>query len=629
MFKSACYKLLVCFGLLSVLLLTACGGGGGSTPTYAVSVTVSGLTGSGLVLQNIGGDDLSISADGTFSFATSLADGESYAVSVLTHPSAPTQLCTVSNGTGTISGADVTNVSVACVNTYTVSVTASGVSGSGLVLQNNGGDDLSISADGSFSFTTLLFSADSYDVTVLTQPTAPAQICTITNGNGMIAAADITDITINCVNAYTISGTVSGLTGSGLVLQNNGGDDLSLGADGGFSFTTQIAAGGAYSVTVFSQPVGQLCTVSNGSGTIAAASVSSVAVQCIWTKQFGVAGVNSYGYSVATDASGSVYVAGETYGGLDGNALTGTSDFFVTKYNRLGVKQYTRQLGVAGVNTRGASIATDSNGDVYVAGNTYNGLDGNTSTGTSDFFVTKYNSLGVKQYTRQLGVVGASTYGASVATDASGNVYVTGYTNGGLDGNTLTGIWDFFVTQYNSLGVKQYTRQLGVTGATTRGHSVATDASGNVYVTGSTNGDLDGNTLTGTQDFFVTKYNSGGVKQYTRQLGVAGVANYGYSVATDASGNVYVAGLTRGGLDGNPLMGTQDVFVTKYNSLGVKQYTRQLGVAGASTYGHSVATDASGNVYATGYTTGGLDGNTLTGTQDVFVIKYDSLGVKQ
>ena len=348
------------------------------------------------------------------------------------------------------------------------------------------------------------------------------------------------------------------------------------------------------------------------------------------TKQLGVAGVTTQGSSDATDSSGNVYVAGSTWGGLDGNTLTGTYDFYVTKYNSAGVKQYTRQLGVAGGTTFGNSVATDSSGNVYVAGYTSGGLDGNTLTGTQDFFVTKFNSTGVKQYTRQLGVAGANTQGNSVATDASGNVYVAGFTGGGLDGNTSTGTTDFFVTKYNSAGVKQYTKQLGGATFGTLGYSVATDTSGNVYVAGYTSGGLDGNTLTGTYyDFFLTKYNNTGVKQYTKQLGVASVNTIGLSVATDSSGNVYVAGETWGGLDSNTLTGLEDFFVTKYDITGVKQYTRQLGVAGASTAGNSVATDSSGNVYVAGYTTGGLDSNTLTGTADFYVTKYNSTGVKQ
>ena len=259
---------------------------------------------------------------------------------------------------------------------------------------------------------------------------------------------------------YTVGGTVSGLTSGTLVLKNNAGDDLTISANStSFTFTTAQASGAAYSVTAGTQPSGLTCSVSSGSGTISSSNVTTVVVACVppWigTKQLGVAGQSTGGNSVATDANGNVYVAGYTYGGLDGNTMTGITDFFVTKYNSSGVKQFTRQLGVAGQATEGYSVATDASGNVYVAGSTSGGLDGNTLTGTTDFFVTKYNSSGVKQYTRQMGVTGEDTNGYSVATDASGNVYVAGYTYGGLDGNTLTGTTDFFVTKYDSSGVKQ------------------------------------------------------------------------------------------------------------------------------------------------------------------------------
>ena len=338
----------------------------------------------------------------------------------------------------------------------------------------------------------------------------------------------------------------------------------------------------------------------------------------------------TYGYSVATDTNGNVYVAGYTAGGLDGNTSFGGSAF-VTKYDNTGVKQYTKLEGATGVSTTGFSVATDTNGNVYVAGYTTGGLDGNTLTGANDFFLTKYDSTGVKQYTKQLGVAGAITWGQSVATDSNGNVYVAGYTNGGLDGNTLSGVgdYDFFVTKFSSAGVKQYTKQLGVAGANSTGYAVATDTNGNVYVAGTTSGGLDGNTMTGTLDFFLTKYDNTGLKQYTKQLGVAGASTSGNSVASDSSGNVYVTGNTNGGLDGNTLTGTNDFFLTKYDSTGVKQYTKQLGVAGASTSGKSVATDASHNVYVAGTTYGYLDSNYLIGVPYSFVTKYNSAGVKQ
>ena len=195
----------------------------GST-LFSVAGNVSGLSGTGLVLQNNGGDDLAISADGPFVFSTELADGSSYDVSVLNQPTAPNQTCSVSNGSGTINGADVTDITVTCSTAqFTIGGTVSGLLGGGLVLQNNAGDDLAISVDGNFSFATALDDGSSYSVSVLTQPSAPSQTCSVSNGSGTLAGADVTDVAVTCVtDQFTVGGTVSGLLGGGLLLQNNG-----------------------------------------------------------------------------------------------------------------------------------------------------------------------------------------------------------------------------------------------------------------------------------------------------------------------------------------------------------------------------------------------------------------------
>jgi len=104
--------------------------------------------------------------------------------------------------------------------------------------------------------------------------------------------------------------------------------------------------------------------------------------------------------------------------------------------------------------------------------------------------------------------------------------------------------------------------------------------------------------------------------------------DYANGVATDSSGNVYVTGGTYGGLDGNSNKDNSDLFVVKYNSSGTKQWTKQLGTSGNDN-ASGVATDSSGNVYVTGYTTGGLDGNTSAYGNDLFVVKYNSSGTKQ
>ena len=246
-----------------------------SNKAYTVGGTVSGLSGT-LVLQNNKADDLTLTADGTFTFAAAVADGAAYAVTVSTQPTDVT--CSIAEGSGTIVGANVTNVAITCsADIYTVGGSVSGLSGT-VVLHNNGGDSLSISSNGAFTFATAVADGGSYAVTVATQPTG--QTCSVSSGAGTIAAADVTNVSVICAaGAYTVGGTVSGLSGT-VVLRNNGGDSLSVSSAGSFTFATAVADGGSYAVTVATQPTGQTCSVSSGIGTIAAANVTDVSVNC-------------------------------------------------------------------------------------------------------------------------------------------------------------------------------------------------------------------------------------------------------------------------------------------------------------------------------------------------------------
>ena len=137
--------------------------------------------------------------------------------------------------------------------TYSIGGTISSLSGTGLVLQNNSGNNLSLSAGAtSFTFTTSVASGGAYSVAVLTQPSTPVQTCVIANGSGT-ATANVTNVQVTCtattVPSYAIGGTVSGLSGAGLVLRDNGGDNLSMAANGSFTFATSIASGDRTSLT--------------------------------------------------------------------------------------------------------------------------------------------------------------------------------------------------------------------------------------------------------------------------------------------------------------------------------------------------------------------------------------------
>ncbi|WP_061234651.1 SBBP repeat-containing protein [Leptospira interrogans] len=348
-----------------------------------------------------------------------------------------------------------------------------------------------------------------------------------------------------------------------------------------------------------------------------------------WTRLLGVAGASTTAYGITSDSLGNVYTTGMTSGNLDGQVQSGTQDLFVTKYDGNGNKQWTRLLGVAGIQTLARGITSDNLGNVYTTGTTFGNLDGQALSGTQDLFVTKYDGSGNKQWTRLLGVAGATTQANGISRDIFNNLHVSGYTLGNLDGQALSGIQDLFVTKYDTGGNKQWTRLLGVAGQITQANGVAFDSSGNIYLTGRTSGNLDGQALSGIQDLFVTKYDTGGNKQWTRLLGVAGVSTTAYGITSDSLGNVYTTGVTSGNLDGQALSGTQDLFVTKYDTGGNKQWTRLLGVAGQITQANGIASDSSGNTYLTGRTSGSLDGQVLSGTQDLFVTKYDTGGNKQ
>ncbi len=131
-------------------LLASCTGGAGNSEGFTIGGTVTGLNGTGLVLADDGADNLAITGNGAFTFATALRRSSPYAVTVVTQPTGPAQNCVVTGGTGT-AAANVTTVAVACTNTattYSIGGTVSGLAGTGLVLKDNGGDNLSVTANG-------------------------------------------------------------------------------------------------------------------------------------------------------------------------------------------------------------------------------------------------------------------------------------------------------------------------------------------------------------------------------------------------------------------------------------------------------------------------------------------------
>jgi hypothetical protein len=270
---------------------------------YTLGGTVSGLDGHDLQLSNNGTDDwVTLNGNGPFSFPKALPSGALYDVAVRVNPTNRWQTCTVAHASadagadggdsvsGVIGASDVTDLAVTCTtNAYDVKVKVTGLAGSGLVLQVNGGGDLSVPTSGSYTFSTQVESGDNYNVSVFAQPVSPWQTCAANGPSRMQGASVVVDVACT-VNTHAVGGTLSGLTGAGLVLTNEGGDDLTLSgpsANGSFAFATPVPSGGAYGVKIKTQPTGGatgedcfIVSPTGAPGTIANADIASVQVSC-------------------------------------------------------------------------------------------------------------------------------------------------------------------------------------------------------------------------------------------------------------------------------------------------------------------------------------------------------------
>lgn len=230
-------------------------------------------------------------------------------------------------------------------------------------------------------------------------------------------------------------------------------------------------------------------------------------------------------------------------------------------------------------------------------------------------------SFDVRPWTRQLGTTSADSAKA-VAIDAAGNVYVAGETAGAMDGLSAGGA-DLFLAKFAPTGALLWVRQLGSAGEETVS-AVATDAAGAIYAAGSTTGGLDGNVSGGAADLFVVKYDSSGVKQWTHQRG-GSTSETARALGVDAAGDVYVAGETDGAFDGGTFAGGADAFLVKLDSAGAWQWTRLRGGGGYDRV-YAGAVDADGNAYVVGYLNTTFDGTSSAGFDDIYVVKFNSAG---
>jgi hypothetical protein len=363
------------------------------------------------------------------------------------------------------------------------------------------------------------------------------------------------------------------------------------------------------------------CTAPSGEGYINLYSLDGTS---LWSDRLSTVGNF---ISVKQDSSGNIVMLGSTSTASNNGNGGGT----IVKYNSSGTVLWDVTLNPE----YRQAIETDSSDNIFTVGR----------SSSNQQLLAKYNSSGTEQWTATIGEFGGSvTDGRStaygIALDTSGNIYMVGSTqyadtfdgHSTFDGSTHTDKQDATLVKYNSSGTKQWSVVLGTTGENDIAFAVDTDSNNDVYITGSTSGNLDGNTNNsfGYSAIFISKFNSSGTKQWTKLTSSSsGQGTYGgKGIVVDSSDNIYVTSSARNGvgLDGNTNLGGSDIILIKYNTDGTKLWTKQSGGSGYD-YGFSIDLDSSGNIYITGETTGSIDKYPASGL-NYYIIKYDSSGMR-
>jgi hypothetical protein len=332
----------------------------------------------------------------------------------------------------------------------------------------------------------------------------------------------------------------------------------------------------------------------------------------VWTRQFG-----SYERDepkgIALDGAGNVYVVGQTFGTLPGQSSYGGWDAFIRKYNPAGDELWTRQFGGRGGESA-AAVEVDHGGFAYVVGGTRAALPGQTTAGDYDAFITKWDPAGNEVWVRQFGTVGED-YALAVALDAAGDPVVAGETSGLLAGAAPAGGLDGFARQYDPAGKVVWTRQFG-SHSDDYAVTARVGPSGDVFVAGTTLGTLPGQTSKGDTDAYIVAFRHGG-DLWSRQFGTAG-ADDAESIAFDATGHLFVAGRVGGPLDDAASSGGTDAFLAAAGPSGALLWVRQFG-GPADDYAMALAIGR-GGFYLAGGTVGALPGQTNSGERDAFVV---------
>lgn len=296
--------------------------------------------------------------------------------------------------------------------------------------------------------------------------------------------------------------------------------------------------------------------------------------------------------------SKNIYFIGSITDGVYGQAVSGTSDALLVAYSESGQRLWARTMGCSGDDI-GYSVVVGADGSIYSAIASVGPVDGQPYIAGFDVSLIKFSKEGDKLWTRSFGT-NLNEKGLFMATDPAGNIYVSGYTESSFAGYTNTGGADLFIAKYDPSGNQVWLREAGGN-ANVFIEDIFINSTG-IYCTGSTGGDLDGQQFKGgSTDGFVMKFDFTGTKLFTRIFG-SSVNEFGIGLVTDATGNFFITGNTDGNLNGVTHVGQNaDAFLVKYDPFGNVLWTKLYG-QGLGFFGGKIQIAANGDLYTIGQT---------------------------
>ena len=402
-------------------------------------------------------------------------------------------------------------------------------------------------------------------------------------------------------------------------------------------------------------------------------SKSDAAGNFLWAKRIGGIATD-WGVSIAVQASGELYICGDFGGTVDFDPGPGVLNltsysplsFFTMKMDAGGnfIWAHTVQTTPGYIISNGTAVTLDADGNIYTTGTFQGTVDFDpgpgvaqlVSNGFTDSYILKMDAAGHFLWVKSFGSV-LNTETSAVTTDPAGNICMTGSYNATTDFDPGEGTFELtpfgelniFILKLDASGNFLWVKSINGYAVNERGNAIATDTDGNIYTTGQfgETADFDPGpaasflTSKGGGDIFISKLDPDGNFIWARSVGGPSpdLGDIGHSIALDPAGNIYTTGYFFGTADFDPGPGTvelssagglqtPDIFILKLDAAGNFGYARRLGGTGYD-QGASIAADAAGNVYTTGYFTGTVDFDpgagvynlVSTGEQDAFILK--------